>query len=552
MSNQIRRESSPTLHDGGFRERDAGPFRHDGLHRRIGPFAVVALLAEASIALPPGPTSGTDTVISALLLFLTTVGCFLPWERLPTWSPVVVPLLYIGSVLALNLAAGGSTSGLGIVIFLPLVWASLYHRPSQSAVVVVAILAYELTTSFVPVELSGAILARRLIFWAAVASLVSFATHQLRAQIQSMLDQRQDLVDQRELALADMTISVSKLRERDRESTLLIELADALQTSSSVAEALAVIQSTSEQLFDGGALSIYSASRNLLETRVSWGPTSVTGQVFSKDDCWALRRGEVYFADEPSQACAHLAAWNSAHSICVPMVAQGETVGVFHVLTNRDVTSRPVIAQAWHDSSQLALAVGEHIGMSLANYRLRETLRNQSIRDPLTNLFNRRYMEETFLRELSRAARDQSEVSIMQIDIDYFKEFNDTYGHDVGDKLLQSFGALLSTLFRDSDVPCRFGGEEFTLILINSSLDETERRAEQLQRSLRDMKVSSDVHGKEGGTPPPTLSIGIASFPAHGQSAESLIRSADQAMYAAKAKGRNTIVRAPLVTSESV
>jgi diguanylate cyclase (GGDEF)-like protein len=198
--------------------------------------------------------------------------------------------------------------------------------------------------------------------------------------------------------------------------------------------------------------------------------------------------------------------------------------------------------------SLLAVAVGEHVGMSLANYRLRETLRSQSIRDPLTNLFNRRYMEETFLRELSRATRDQSEVSIMQIDIDHFKEFNDAYGHDIGDKLLMSFGALLSTLFRGSDVPCRFGGEEFTLILINTSLDETERRAEQLQLSVKDLRIAPDVDGSDSGPPPPTLSIGIASFPTHGQSADSLIRAADQALYAAKAKGRNTIVRAPLVT----
>lgn len=545
-------DSPPTAHDTGARQLDAGPFRHDGLLRRIGPFALVALVAEASLALPPGPASGTDAVISATLLFLTTVGCLLPWERLPTWSPVFVPLMYAGSVLALNLAAGGSTSGLGIVILLPLVWTALYHRPSQSVVAVLSILAYQLTTSLIPVEVAGAVLARRLIFWAGVATLISFATHQLRAQIQTMLDQRQELIEQRELALADMTLSVSKLRDRDRESTILIELADTLQTSSSVADALSVIESASQRLFGCGVLSILSSSHHHMEARASWGTTSVTGDVFSTNDCWALVRGEVYFSDEPRTACAHLATWESAHSICVPMIAQGETVGVFHVLTNREVNSTPAVVQAWHATSQLAMAVGEHVGMSLVNYRLREKLRNQSIRDPLTNLFNRRYMEETFFRELSRAARDQSEVSIMQIDIDHFKEFNDVYGHDVGDKLLKSFGDLLTTLFRDSDVPCRFGGEEFTLILINSSLDETERRAEQLQLSVRGLRVTPVGDGRIGEPPPPTLSIGIASFPTHGQSAETLIRAADQALYAAKAKGRNTIVRAPLEIVESV
>ena len=180
--------------------------------------------------------------------------------------------------------------------------------------------------------------------------------------------------------------------------------------------------------------------------------------------------------------------------------------------------------------------------MALANFRLRDTLREQSIRDPLTKLFNRRYMEETFHRELSRAARDHIEIGVMQIDIDFFKEFNDAHGHDVGDALLRAFADTLFALFRDSDVPCRYGGEEFTLILINSSLDETETRACELQRRVLDLKVELG-HGRTSPSPP-TLSIGIASFPAHGNTAEALIRAADQALYVAKARGRDTIVRA--------
>jgi diguanylate cyclase (GGDEF)-like protein len=179
--------------------------------------------------------------------------------------------------------------------------------------------------------------------------------------------------------------------------------------------------------------------------------------------------------------------------------------------------------------------------MALANFRLRDSLREQAIRDPLTNLFNRRYMEETFIRELSRAARDHVEIGVMQIDIDHFKEFNDTYGHDVGDVLLRAFANLLFAHFRDSDVPCRYGGEEFTLILINSTLDETEARARELQQSVLGLWL--DVG--HGITPaPPTLSIGVASYPTHGDTADTLIRAADQALYAAKSQGRDKVVRA--------
>jgi diguanylate cyclase (GGDEF)-like protein len=185
--------------------------------------------------------------------------------------------------------------------------------------------------------------------------------------------------------------------------------------------------------------------------------------------------------------------------------------------------------------------------MALANFRLRDTLREQAIRDPLTNLFNRRYMEETFHRELSRAARDHIEIGVMQIDIDYFKQFNDAHGHDVGDALLRAFASLLIEHFRDSDVPCRYGGEEFTLILINSSYEETEARARELQRGVTALTL--DLDDGRAPPPPPTLSIGISSFPEHGNSAEALIRAADQALYAAKAQGRNTIVRAVSVNA---
>ncbi len=154
-------------------------------------------------------------------------------------------------------------------------------------------------------------------------------------------------------------------------------------------------------------------------------------------------------------------------------------------------------------------------------------------------------MEETFHRELSRAAREHAQIGVVQIDIDYFKEFNDRYGHDVGDVLLRAFADLLLASFRDSDVPCRYGGEEFTLILIGSTLDETEARARDLQRSVQDLRLN--LGDGRTSPSPPTLSIGIASFPTHGATAESLIRSADQALYLAKSRGRNTIIRAMTV-----
>lgn len=495
----------------------------------------MAVLAEASLALPPGPKSTNYTILSIALLIAAALCCVLPWRRIPHQLNVVVPVVYLGSLLALTLDVGGSTSGVGIVILAPLIWAALYHRPVQMAVVVAAVTGYQVVTSLTPVRIADSALERRLFFWISLAALLCFAAHQLRSRIRLMLNQQQSLIGERESALAEMTRSVSKLEQRDRESHLLSELGDTLQACVAYEEAYDVIQLTGEQLFEAGALSLFNSSRNLVETVMSWGAGNAGATLFAPNDCWGLRRGRVHHSDDPRLACIHLKQSVHAHALCIPMVAQGDTIGVFQVFSEEPMGSDGIPA--------LALELAEQVGMSMANFHLRETLRNQSIRDPLTNLFNRRYMEETLLRELARATRELTEIGIVQIDIDHFKPFNDTYGHDVGDALLSAFGGLLLSMFRDFDVPCRYGGEEFTLILPNSSLGETAQRAEALRESVRDLQIAA-ISGLSTMPRAPTISVGIAAFPLHGSTAEMLIRAADQALYQAKAAGRDCIVRA--------
>jgi diguanylate cyclase (GGDEF)-like protein len=173
---------------------------------------------------------------------------------------------------------------------------------------------------------------------------------------------------------------------------------------------------------------------------------------------------------------------------------------------------------------------------------LRESLRNLSIRDPLTNLFNRRFMEETLDREMSVASRGQDQTSIIQIDVDHFKAFNDTYGHAIGDAVLRAIADVMLGLFRDSDVPCRSGGEEFTMVLPRCTWDTANARATELRVRVADLQIP--IGANQVLPTPPTLSIGIATSPEHGRSSEALLRSADMALYAAKAAGRNRIVRA--------
>ncbi len=184
--------------------RPAGyPFQGPGLLTRVGPFAAIAVLAEASLALPPGPTSAGAATASVVLLLATAAAFLLPWSRLPGWMPVLVPLAYTGSVLALILAAG-TTSGVGVVILIPLVWTALFQRRWESACIVAAIVAVEVIISLVPVGAPAAVIARRVILWAALGTVVSVAAHGLRDRIRRAQEQANQLQDRlRELCIIE-------------------------------------------------------------------------------------------------------------------------------------------------------------------------------------------------------------------------------------------------------------------------------------------------------------------------------------------------------------
>jgi diguanylate cyclase (GGDEF)-like protein len=187
--------------------------------------------------------------------------------------------------------------------------------------------------------------------------------------------------------------------------------------------------------------------------------------------------------------------------------------------------------------------VSEHLSLALANLKLRETLRTQSIRDPLTGLFNRRYMEESLERELRRAERRGHPVGVIMIDLDHFNHFNNTFGHQAGDALLQAFGELLRTRVRSEDIACRYGGEEFTLIMPEAPPEIVLQRAEQLREEVRELRVN--LRGQALGMV--TASMGVAVFPTDAGVGSELIREADRALYLAKEAGRDRVVGASVM-----
>jgi diguanylate cyclase (GGDEF)-like protein len=221
------------------------------------------------------------------------------------------------------------------------------------------------------------------------------------------------------------------------------------------------------------------------------------------------------------------------------MMAQGEALGLLHLESSASEAEADALEpfELLDSKERLAHTVAEHIALAFANLRLRETLRVQSVRDPLTGLFNRRYMEESLERELRRSARHRRSLGVLLLDLDHFKTFNDTFGHGAGDILLRELGHFLQGNVRGEDISCRYGGEEFALILPDAPLDSTLQRAEQLREQVRQLQVTH--HGRALGAV--SVSIGVAVYPQHGGSAEELLAAADRALYQAKAGGRNRV-----------
>jgi len=330
---------------------------------------------------------------------------------------------------------------------------------------------------------------------------------------------------------------VRELEQRTREMTLLSEMGDMLRACLTSDEAYSVIVRVAQQIFpvQAGALFAITASRNLVEAVAVWGDSSLIERVFSPDECWGLRRGRVHSVEDSSVGllCKHLPHPTPEGYLCIPMMAQSEALGILYL-------AQPGSARLTEAKQRLALAMAEHIAMALSNLKLNETLRSQSIRDPLTNLFNRRFMEESLDLELRRAARNQRPLGVIMLDLDRFKHFNDTFGHEAGDTLLRELGVLLQTNIRAEDIACRYGGEEFTLILPEGSSEVIRQRAEALREAIKNLEV---LHrGKPIGRI--TASLGVAIFPEHGRSGLDLLHAADAALYQSKDAGGDHVTTA--------
>ena len=343
-----------------------------------------------------------------------------------------------------------------------------------------------------------------------------------------------------ELANANRNLEESlRAVERGRRDLSLVgDLVDLLQTSQSAPETREILEGFGQKAFPelSGAVYLYRASRNVLEIAAQWGHGIGIPRALEPGECWALRRGRRHVMTQGNHLprCNHIHEVEAAYATCIPLMAQGETNGVFVLFGDIDPSAHAELAQSVQNLATLA---AEQVALALANLALRDKLRDQAIRDPLTNLFNRRYFEETLDRELQRAARQDTQLSLVMIDIDHFKRFNDSFGHEAGDLVLKRVGSVFADLLRGEDVACRYGGEEFALLLADTRAEVACTRAEDLRKAI----TALDLKRGGEGLGPITISCGVAAFPYSGSVRDELINAADQALYRAKKEGRDRV-----------
>ncbi len=337
---------------------------------------------------------------------------------------------------------------------------------------------------------------------------------------------------------------VKELELRTKQMSSLNEMGALLECSGSVQDACSVAADSVQKLFPearSGALYLFRSSRNLVEMAARWGTADPWESTFLPDACWALRRGQPHWSHQPGNGinCQHLPGGENTEWLCVPMVAQGTTVGVFYLEFESAAAIRPDSgSESFRESrQQLAISAASQIALSLASLQLRETLREQSIRDSLTHLFNRRFLEESLARELELASRKKQSVAVLFLDLDHFKKFNDAFGHAAGDMVLQSLADLFRTFFRSTDICCRYGGEEFAIVLPESSSEDAAARAEALRAEVKRLRLKY----KKQTLGSLSLSAGVAAFPVHASSSDELLKIADQCLYQSKARGRDLV-----------
>jgi diguanylate cyclase (GGDEF)-like protein/PAS domain S-box-containing protein len=360
------------------------------------------------------------------------------------------------------------------------------------------------------------------------------------ATLRDVSERTRALTAQRQMT-ASLRRSTGALQVRNREIGLLAEMAKAMSASPGTQELYEIVERFALRLMprSSGALYLFNGAHDRLEWQTSWGALPPGRREISAGVCPALQRDAAQAADKGGNDC-HCCPTLCVPvpGLCLPLSAEGENFGL--MLWHGGVAAEGSLS----DKQQLLAGLAGQVAMALRNLRLREELQRRSVRDPLTGFFNRRHLEESLERELNRASRRSHTLALVMFDLDHFKRYNDSLGHPAGDALLREFCAFLAGRTRSEDILCRYGGDEFTLIMPETSAQQAAHWAEQLRTPLRGLPLLNQA-GREV-----TVSFGVAEYPRHAVVSTALIAAADAALYRAKSAGRDRVETSRLQAPE--
>lgn len=327
-----------------------------------------------------------------------------------------------------------------------------------------------------------------------------------------------------------------RIRQRTHEIELMHRLANMLAACNNMVEAQQIVSDILPRILGNvnGSVSLMRASRNQLITQLDWGDIWPGSASFAPEECWSLRKGRAHLSnnDFHSLSCGHMHEMDNNQTLCIPLTAHGNTIGIMHLYFGQgDIKIDPI-------TEQLAFSVSEHLGLALANLSLQEKLRSQALSDPLTGLFNRRFFDQKLEEHSMNSATSEQPLSLLMLDLDHFKRFNDNFGHDAGDFVLKEISALLKQSVSEDEIACRLGGEELAILLPHYSMEQATEFGQTLCDAVRSMHLEHKglSLGQLG------VSIGVAMYPKPASDTESLVKMADKALYMAKDMGRSRVV----------
>lgn len=327
-----------------------------------------------------------------------------------------------------------------------------------------------------------------------------------------------------------------RIRQRTHEIELMHRLANMLAACNNMVEAQQIVSDILPRILGNvnGSVSLMRASRNQLITQLDWGEAWPGSASFAPEECWSLRKGRAHQSNDDfhSLTCGHMHEMDNNQTLCIPLTAHGNTIGIMHLYFGvGDIKIDPI-------TEQLAFSVSEHLGLALANLSLQEKLRSQALSDPLTGLFNRRFFEQKLEEHSMNSATSEQPLSLLMLDLDHFKRFNDNFGHDAGDFVLKEISALLKQSVSEDEIACRLGGEELAILLPHYSMEQATEFGQTLCDAVRSMHL--EYKGLSLGQL--GVSIGVATYPKPASDTESLVKMADNALYMAKDMGRSRVV----------